>query len=689
MKALKVRHVHNRLFNLLLFLALCFSDIAQIHAGETLNPNSYVVSRGNHSGETRAAIPSGSLKHSGDGSTVLSAGSPHLLDDDLQKKPRPYFAADALFISDTRSFEALLLELLDYIGRLLDKPNEELTESQLNVSINELETLYEKKQQINKEREKDAIQYILGSNADENSGRFIHHPGYQEHHPAHPERQYTVPGIVETPVKKGGGNTHKTKTHTSKNSSTPGSLSQNMHSGKAGSSRDTHDDNPPPPKRPKSDISRITTETTELIVSKNITTQEGTYEITAELNRYEQDLYCAVCINLCGEEAVQCLKCCQHFCADHLPSLENCPSCRHELDKPPQCNLKLRINNINWRCPKGCEELYDLSDMRSHIPTCTSDTIYQCEHDHCLYSGTFEDVSTHEQDCTHRAVRVGPVTMEQCQLRGMEECIANFRRVYRAPQALSSQPLQIQTLNETPRAYLSGFTASNQAELNTPYSQYCQILAATSFAGLMMAAFNNLSSILAGCPDTMVICLYCRQKRPKYSRAIHECFAQPEQCKQCLTLQTHGTIDAESHNCSGIPSEMINIGSRTLHGKFSDGYYTYTDGNDDKEIFFLIEDRQLSMGLFTFCDLEFELRTKNVDNCTVIDAYSSSDIVKYCSADLISTDGKVIKKLVSADRFSPHIGLYSSERSGFYLDIPESHCEGYVFLRFVETTTQP
>ena len=154
-------------------------------------------------------IPPGMLIHTDKGQILFNAaGGGDNQDDGFGKKPRPWFDGESLRLGNVNDLAKIISELLDYIEFLLDKPQQELTSEQIESALDELETVNNERLRQEAEQRQAAIETgrEVSSMADQNRLAFSHHPGYQEHHPAHSrENPSTVPGIVERPKGKGKG----------------------------------------------------------------------------------------------------------------------------------------------------------------------------------------------------------------------------------------------------------------------------------------------------------------------------------------------------------------------------------------------------------------------------------------------------------------------------------------------------
>ena len=324
---------------------------------------------------------------------------------------RPFFTGETLGSNSHASREQQLADVLDYVGFLLDHPYRELTAGLLNSAVTEISRLINELYTQAIDHQDWLMSYLQIGSTSEEQWRFRHHPGFQPEHPAHPHQKVDpVPGIISAPVKKGEGK--KTGQAAKARTSGKGGKTTSTHqasqgiSGGAGSSEGAPGggDDPPSNKKRKN-LSVAVSETQE--VSMEITVNNETYNVTAELSGNDLKLFCPICIGLISGDASQCLGCTHYICRSELGQIACCPICRQKKKSFSDVNLKSDIVNLKWHCPLGCGRDYDLSSLKIHIPQCRPTDVFTCENQNCEYTGTYDEVEAHEADCVWRLVEWG------------------------------------------------------------------------------------------------------------------------------------------------------------------------------------------------------------------------------------------------------------------------------------------
>lgn len=358
---------------------------------------------------TSVIIPSERLRRTKDGGIFFNFGGNggNDPDDMFKRKPRPYVDGESLWSGNVESLEDKISDLLDYIERLLNNPETELTPGQLTSALDELEAINDERHRRESEKQSTTAEMVSGHSALEGDWRYTHYPGYQEHHPAHPHHQpYVVPGIVETPVSKGAGaNSRHHQATSSQNSGAESSASNASGARKKPAKGSSGGNGSRPPKKPRHDEESLVevNEPDSLIVRKEIIVDGKTYTLETVLTGTDTELFCLLCRGLVSYQAVQCQGCGSYFCTKEFEQLQTfnlqCPGCRANTAGFSDVMVRRRINRLRWPCPKGCGSTYDLVDIRTHIPRCNGGGEYECENSGCEYTDSYSAVQTHERTC--------------------------------------------------------------------------------------------------------------------------------------------------------------------------------------------------------------------------------------------------------------------------------------------------
>ena len=337
-----------RLFLLLLFAPVVLAEAVLINSITQHNTTGFYSARPSNDSTTITLTPD-MLRQTGDGKVMLNVGSAKDDGNDPGGKPRPSFMGKNIVwlvtISDWWEQE------MEDLSRLMDQP---MTQDEIQRSEERLGSLEKVIRGILSQNRLDAL-IKLGLLPEEDSA-FLHPPGYQEVHPAHPEsgESYTVPGVVELGKKKKdftnsvAGGAGKGEGGGGVNSGLVGSKKV----GGGGSGSDAGDGG----RQPDRNSGRV--EPSQAVIvrnKKNAVTREledGT-RLKAEVGR---DLYCSICDDVVEPETLQCSGCgkgvgecssaggkrnvcrgCQSVvCNKHTrqPGWQNeCPSCRHDFSK--------------------------------------------------------------------------------------------------------------------------------------------------------------------------------------------------------------------------------------------------------------------------------------------------------------------------------------------------------------------
>ena len=407
-------------FSLIIFLsAIIFADPVQIdfQMKNNINDTTDVFFSHKDINGTSVAIPFDMLRHTKNGGVFLNTNGydGDDFDDQSKKKPRPYFGGDSLWLGNFEDLRGKISDLLDYIELMLNNPEKELTSSQLASALDELEALSNERHRRAAENQQDVTENLLRNSTLDN-WRFTHYPGYQKYHPAHPHHEtYIVPGILETPREKGGGDSQKAPSNTDSGAASLPSPDTNLMLGKRTSKGSSDEDDPRQPKKPRDDKnakSECPKEKQTETVEKEIEVDGKKYTITSELSGIDLDLICMICFDLAGLDGEKCGKCYKHICLkDYNKYLDGkkealCPSCQSfqlsSFTADPD-EMKYKINHLQWFCPKGCGATRDLINIESHIRHCNEE--YECENQGCEFEGSYSEVKSHECICDFLLVK--------------------------------------------------------------------------------------------------------------------------------------------------------------------------------------------------------------------------------------------------------------------------------------------
>ena len=376
-------------FSLIIFLsAIIFADPVQIdfqmQMKNNINDTADVFFSHKDINGTSVTIPFDMLRHAKNGGIFLNINGDDGddFDDQFKKKPRPYFDGDSLWLGDFEDLRGKISDLLDYIELMLNNPEKELTSSQLASALDELEALNNERHRRAAENQQDVTENLL-QNSTLDNWRFTHYPGYQKYHPAHSHHEtYIVPGILETPREKGGGDSQKAPSNTDSGEASLPSADTNLELGKRTSNGSSDEDDPRQPKKPRDDksaTSEYPKEKQTETVEKEIEVDGKKYTITSELSGIDLDLICMICYDLAGLDGEKCGRCYKHICLkDYNKYLDGkkealCPSCQSfqlSCFTADPDEMKYKINHLQWFCPKGCGATRDLINIESHIRHC-------------------------------------------------------------------------------------------------------------------------------------------------------------------------------------------------------------------------------------------------------------------------------------------------------------------------------
>ena len=352
-------------------------------------------------------IPSTALKWTDDGQLILNqgTGSGDAPGDDHRKKPRPFFLdKNTMGLVEA---EHWLDQMITAISPQLDQPMSATQTREYHEWIDQLES------ELGAFRQWQELENIARDFAIEPGTVFIHHPGYQNDHPAHSETRYSqmMPEMITAGIgySRAAGYDHNSSDDSDDDGSpadtggydTP-SDSGNRDTPDSSDSGGQDGDNDPPGKKPENKIICQKESQTTHLVTKVLA--DGT-ELEAHIPEY---LYCSICMDLGEDVAVQCMGCenivccLSHIQANHQPE---CPLCR--FTKPPGqlwLNLFQRRRakkNLVWQCAAKCGASGTTSEMTGHKARCPgfSETCSACPNQGCTASGTAEFLQGHLETC--------------------------------------------------------------------------------------------------------------------------------------------------------------------------------------------------------------------------------------------------------------------------------------------------
>lgn len=145
-----------------------------------------------------------------------------------------------------------------------------------------------------------------------------------------------------------------------------------------------------------------------LFIDKTVESNGQQYHFRAYLDNLNQQLFCIICRQLIEPQALNCDQCHYSFCLSHLENLgENpeeevgCPSCR-QTNGYIQEDYRIAINNLRWVCQQ-CQKFVLTTDIDRHIGHCHH---FACDFavNGCPFTGTYSQVSEHEQDCSAQPI---------------------------------------------------------------------------------------------------------------------------------------------------------------------------------------------------------------------------------------------------------------------------------------------
>lgn len=344
---------------------------------------------------TTLTLPAESLRHIHDGRLILNLeGGGEDLNDDFRKKPRPFFMDQDMPVPALQ--ESWFEEMLERIARILDQPLSKREIKEQQARLDRLE------QELRVFREKPSLQrrQSLGE-VSEGDVFFQRHPGYQEHHPAHPEAvsAFTVPGIIaagggmakaggQLPTDKKGGSGRQRGKRVLRADSSGGEGAGNASPGGEGDGKKNRQEG------------GVKEDKEGCYISKDL--EDGT-----ELEAWVDDgLYCSICIDLINESAAQCEGCENYFCRMHIEQgVERCPLCRSQ--KGYNSLRKAReIKNIKWDCRKHCRASGTEVEMTGHVDKCEGEVV-ECSCSGCHQQIKRAKIKEHESECGWRPIMLG------------------------------------------------------------------------------------------------------------------------------------------------------------------------------------------------------------------------------------------------------------------------------------------
>ena len=541
---------------------------------------------------TSVTIPSDFLRRTESGKVFLDFGGNEGddLDDMFKRKPRPCFDGESLWSGNLDSLEKKISDLLDYIELLLNIPERELIPNQLSSAVDDLETLNKERLRLKVEKQKAIMDIVLGNSTIENDWRHTRHPGYQEElYPAYHNTPYVVPGIVETPIATGGGAKGNYQTTPDQSLSTTSSASpvtggtcKNPTKGSPGG----NDSNPPQKPGRDDESSMEVNRLKRITVEKEITVDGESYTLETELTGNDVELYCSICRDLISPEAKQCQKCGVFICASDYKKLQEtgqlCPHSRCSLNLFQSANLRFRINNLQWPCPKNCGSTYDLVNMAAHIKNCDEGERYQeyqCENSACNYTGSYsevlaheetcdfaamqcrhegcqdhpfrKDLEEHEQTCIWQPVNLGPVSIPSWQKNLIDqfccklpeyntpEQIPEHSRAHFCVSLLVQQLVQFSPSSVYTCRWNCGYQTNSVSAVENHYSTDCPLVKVPCPFCRRYRARNNLHTHMEACDDRPVTCSYGCGTEGLVARDLSEarhfetCSMVPISCEYC------------------------------------------------------------------------------------------------------------------------------------------------------------
>ena len=314
------------------------------------------------------------------------------------------------------------------------------------------------------------------------------------------------------------------------------------------------------------------------------------YTIESELVGNDLELICPICVDLISPKARQCQECGVYVCARDHEILQTqkmpCPNCRCDIAGFTDANLKFRINNLQWFCPKGCGSTRDLINIEAHICNCDGGEEYECENPGCEYTGSYSAVQTHEAicgfsliECSHegcqehllrqnleeheltckwRLVSLGPIKISAWQKDLIGKYCINI------PGNITPENIQneAQFLVSLLVNKINSMGSSEECDIEAPVrSNCCQGCSEEFSAGFLEAHERECNKIKTECDYCKIIIKkaelgqhnqLCKMYPMQYS--IQECdYTQPR--KNLLQLQDH-----EHQHCLQLNGIVLNNG---------------------------------------------------------------------------------------------------------------------------------
>ena len=380
-----------RILPLLLVLLLfpyALAEEVSIDSITQLNTTGFYSAHPSNDSTTITLTPD-MLRQTGDGKVMLNVGSAKDDGNDPGGKPRPSFMGKNIVwlvtISDWWEQE------MEGLSRLMDQP---MTQDEIQRSEERLGALEKVIRGILSQNMLDAL-VKLGLLPEEDSA-FLHHPGYQEVHPAHPEsgKSYSVPGVVELGKKKKGSGPRITLGAGGRGgggaSGRGGGLSEGSGGSGAGSGAGGGG------RQPDENSGRTKPITAGQTARKKAnevsrTLSDGT-QLKAEVGR---NLFCTICQDLVEPDAALCTGCnrkvdecewanpkktsckgCQLvICQEHFKERlwkNKCPSCLHSFEEGSYKDVdkSYELEELEWSCAQGCGVSGTEDEMAGHILNC-------------------------------------------------------------------------------------------------------------------------------------------------------------------------------------------------------------------------------------------------------------------------------------------------------------------------------
>ena len=356
---------------------------------------------------TIITLPSDALRQTEDGRLILNSdgGNDEEPGNDW-KKPRHFFIGEgAISPSDTENW---VEQALIGVARLLEMPMSKAEIKEQQEHLDELERMLEAHRM--QQEEKEFID-ILKIESEEEIG-LRNHLGFQKNHPAHPERQYSVPGVVELPFgRKKKKSVPRSVADVSGEKKERGSRVRNSDSSQGEGKQRRGGPNQPSGNSGQKEQGASATRKDYFV--KEVLNGENSCKFQCEINDQTKFYQCLVCLEFVkwtGTQVDTCSRCNQRYCAECFNNLiiKSCPNCR-EVNM-----VRLGVTDINalkWQCQECDQKNVTIPDMEAHVAVCQK--VASCEYDGCNFSGAQQELEMHQSECTYRPVKIGCYTFPQ------------------------------------------------------------------------------------------------------------------------------------------------------------------------------------------------------------------------------------------------------------------------------------